>query len=115
MTDPIPLRYRCRMIEIVLGLLINVGTELQKEVCLLPGETIGLTAEEMARLDGRWYEIIKILGPVTNLEGAIVWCMEPGNKHLWRRPAHMRKETNRAVRCAEHATTLKERAVHGLI
>ena len=102
------------MTEIVLGLLIHAGTEFETEVCLLPSETIDLTAEEMARLDGRWYEIIKMIGPTTDLEGAIVWCMEPWQKHLWRRPSHMRKAASRQVRCAEHATTLKERAVHGL-
>ncbi len=114
MTDPIPLRQQCRMTEIILGLLMHAGTEFQTEVCLLPGDIINLTTDEMDRLDGRWYEKIKKIGPITDLSGAIVWCMAPGQKHLWRRPSHMRKASSNAVRCAEHATTLKERAVHRL-
>ena len=62
MTDPIILRQRCRMNEVVLGLLIHAGTEFQTEVCLLPGETINLTADEMSLLDGRWYEKAKMIG-----------------------------------------------------
>jgi hypothetical protein len=99
------------MTEDIFGILINAGTEFEYEACLLEGEEIDLTTEEMARVDGRWYFEIERKGTQMDLSGPIVLCPSKAGPHLWRRPESM---GNIKV-CAEHALSSKQKAIHGIL